>query len=354
MGVASRLSRVSDKLAPTRVCASGSISDVRYQFNSPISRRRATVKVKKTNALRNLNLAFIGAGAMGEAMIGGLLARHQLDPDRIIASDPHRERLHVVRDALHIHTTLNNRTAARKGQIVVLAVKPQALPEVFDNLKGRIRKNALVVSIVAGATIESIASGLEHRTIVRTMPNTPAQVGEGMTVWTATPEVSEVQRDQATAIVAALGHQMHVRDERFIDIATAICGSGPAYVFLLMEALMDAAVHLGFSRADSRQLVVQTIRGSAIFAERSVAHLAEMRNMVTSPGGTTAEALYQLEKGSFRTVLSKAVLAAYQRSVALGELSGQQAREARKVPMRTRSTARKRSSRHGAQSTSRS
>ena len=214
------------------------------------------MKVKKTNALRNLNLAFIGAGAMGEAMIGGLLARHQLDPDRIIASDPHRERLHVVRDALHIHTTLNNRTAARKGQIVVLAVKPQALPEVFDNLKGRIRKNALVVSIVAGATIESIASGLEHRTIVRTMPNTPAQVGEGMTVWTATPEVSEVQRDQATAIVAALGHQMHVRDERCIDIATAICGSGPAYVFLLMEALMDAAVHLGFSRADSRQLVV--------------------------------------------------------------------------------------------------
>ncbi len=306
--------------------------------------------VKKTDALKNLNLAFIGAGAMGEAMIGGLLSRHLLDPGRITASDPHRERLHAVRDAFHIHTTLDNRTATRKGQVVVLAVKPQALPEAMDDLRGRIRKNALVVSIVAGATIESIAAGLEHRAIVRTMPNTPAQVGEGMTVWTATPEVSEAQRDQATAIVGALGHQMYVRDERFLDMATAICGSGPAYVFLLMEALMDAAVHLGFSRSDSRQLVVQTIRGSAIFAERSPAHLAEMRNMVTSPGGTSAEALYQLEKGSFRTVLSKAVLAAYQRSVALGELNAKQARETRTAPSRPRTTVRKRSGRSGARS----
>ncbi len=308
------------------------------------------MNVKKTDALKNLNLAFIGAGAMGEAMIGGLLSRHQLDPGRITASDPHRERLHAVRDALHIHTTLDNRTATRKGQVVVLAVKPQALPAVLDDLRGRIRKNALVVSIVAGATIESIAAGLDHRAIVRTMPNTPAQVGEGMTVWTATREVSQAQRDQATAIVGALGHQMYVSDERFLDMATAICGSGPAYVFLLMEALMDAAVHLGFSRADSRQLVVQTIRGSAIFAERSPAHLAEMRNMVTSPGGTSAEALYQLEKGSFRTVLSKAVLAAYQRSVALGEINAQQARETRTVPARARAAARKRPSRSGARS----
>ena len=309
--------------------------------------------VKKTDALRNLNLAFIGAGAMGEAMIGGLLARHQLDPGHITASDPHRERLHAVRDAHHIHTTLDNRTAARKGQLVVLAVKPQALPEVFGNLHGRIRKSALVVSIVAGATIESIAAGLGHRAIVRTMPNTPAQIGEGMTVWTATPEVSDTQREQASAIVGALGHQMYVRDERFLDMATAICGSGPAYVFLLMEALMDAAVHLGFSRADSRQLVVQTIRGSAIFAERSAAHLAEMRNMVTSPGGTSAEALYQLEKGSFRTVLSKAVLAAYQRSVALGELNAQQVREARSRPANPQPAARKRAKKGAARSRSR-
>ena len=283
------------------------------------------VTLKKTGVLRDLDLAFIGAGAMGEAMIGGLLARHQLEPGNITASDRHRERLSAVREMFGIHTTLENRTAARKGKVVVLSVKPQVLPVVFTELRGQIRKDALVVSIVAGATIESIATGLKHRAIVRTMPNTPAQVGEGMTVWAATPEVSEAQREQATAIVSALGHELYVEEEKFLDMATAISGSGPAYVFLFMEALMDAAVHLGFSRADSRELVVQTIRGTAIFAERSSVHPAEMRNMVTSPGGTSADALYQLEKGGFRTVLSKAVLAAYQRSVALGEMSTRQA-----------------------------
>ena len=279
--------------------------------------------MRKNNVLHDLQLAFIGAGAMGEAMIGGLLSRHQLEPTHITASDRHRERLHEVQERLGIRTTLDNRTAAKKGHVVVLAVKPQVLPAVFKDLRGRIKKDALVLSIVAGATIDSLAAGLQHRAIVRTMPNTPAQVGEGMTVWTATPEVSDSQREQARAIVEALGHQLHVDDERFLDVSTAISGSGPSYVFLLMEALIDAAVHLGLSRADSRELVVQTIRGSAIFAERSTVHPAEMRNMVTSPGGTSADALYQLEKGSFRTVVSKAVLAAYQRSVALGKLNAE-------------------------------
>lgn len=279
--------------------------------------------MRKNHVLHDLQLAFIGAGAMGEAMIGGLLSRHQLDPTHITASDRHRDRLHDVHQRLHIQTTLDNRTAAKKGQVVVLAVKPQVLPAVFKDLRGRIKKDALVLSIVAGATIDSLAAGLQHRAIVRTMPNTPAQVGEGMTAWTATPEVSDPQREQARAIVEALGHQLHVDDERFLDVATAISGSGPSYVFLLMEALIDAAVHLGLSRGDSRELVVQTIRGSAIFAERSTVHPAEMRNMVTSPGGTSADALYQLEKGSFRTVVSKAVLAAYQRSVALGKLNAE-------------------------------
>ena len=275
----------------------------------------------KTHALENLQLAFIGAGAMAEAMIGGLLSRHQLSPEHIIASDRHGERLDELRGRFGIRTTPDNGAAAREGAVVVLAVKPQVLPAVFADVGGRIRPDALVLSIVAGTTIESIAAGTRHRAIVRTMPNTPAQVGEGMTVWTATAEVSPPQREQARAVVAALGQQLHVDDEHFLDMATAISGTGPAYVFLLMEALIDAAVHLGFSRADARGLVVQTIRGSAHFAERSTVHPAEMRNMVTSPGGTSADALYQLEKGAFRTVISKAVLAAYRRSVELGRLS---------------------------------
>ena len=273
------------------------------------------------NVLSDLNVAFIGAGAMASAMIGGLLARHDVEPDGIIASDRHRERLDAVGGQFGVRTTLDNLAAARQAHVVELSVKPQVLPAVLAELRGAVEPGALVVSIVAGATIASIATGLGHRGIVRTMPNTPAQVGEGMTVWTATPEVSERQREQAGAIVAALGRQLFVEEEKFLDMATAISGSGPAYVFLMMEALIDAAVHLGFSRDAARELVVQTIRGSAIYAENQPVHPAELRNRVTSPGGTSADALYQLEKGGFRTVMSDAVLAAYERSVALGEMS---------------------------------
>ncbi len=275
------------------------------------------------NVLSDLNVAFVGAGAMASAMIGGLLARHDVQAGGIVASDRHQERLDAVGGQFGVRTTLDNREAALNAQVIVLSVKPQVLPGVLAELRGAgaIDAAALVVSIVAGATIASISTGLGHRAIVRSMPNTPAQVGEGMTVWTATPEVSEVQREQAGAIVAALGRQLFVEEEKFLDMATAISGSGPAYVFLMMEALIDAAVHLGFSRDAAREMVVQTIRGSAIYAEQQPVHPAELRNRVTSPGGTSADALYQLEKGGFRTVMSDAVLAAYERSVALGEMS---------------------------------
>ena len=270
---------------------------------------------------KDARVAFIGAGAMGTAMIGGLAGGDDFDPERVIASDRNEDRLAFARDRFGVRTTLCNREAARDADVVVVAVKPQVLPEVLAELHGHIGEGALALSIVAGTPIATIAALLKHRAIVRTMPNTPAQVGEGMTVWTATPEVSREQRAQAETIVGALGRQLFVDDERFLDIATAISGTGPAYVFLMMEALIDAAVHLGFSRKDARQLVVQTIRGAAIYAQRQTVHPAELRNRVTSPGGTTAEALYQLEKGSFRTIMSKAVLAAFQRSVALGEMS---------------------------------
>lgn len=274
-----------------------------------------------TKLSNDVNVAFVGAGAMGAAMIGGLAGGDDIHPGHVVASDRNEDRLAFVRDQFGVRTTFCNLEAARDADVVVLAVKPQVLPAVLAELQGRIRDDALALSIVAGASIATIASLLRHRAIVRTMPNTPAQVGEGMTVWTATPEVSREQRAQAGTIVGALGRHLFVDDERFLDIATAISGTGPAYVFLMMEALIDAAVHLGFSRKDARELVVQTIRGAAIYAEHQPVHPAELRNRVTSPGGTTAEALYQLEKGSFRTIMSKAVLAAYNRSVALGEMS---------------------------------
>ena len=175
-----------------------------------------------------------------------------------------------------------------------------------------------MLSIAAGTRLAALTTGLGHTAVVRAMPNTPAQVGMGVTVWCATAAVDAAQREQARAILGALGEEIAVEDEDLVDMATAVSGTGPTYVFLLMEALVDAAVHLGFSRRVAEQLVLQTVEGSAAFARKSGRHLAELRNMVTSPGGTSAAAIYQLEKGALRTVLSKAVYAAYQRTRELG------------------------------------
>jgi pyrroline-5-carboxylate reductase len=150
------------------------------------------------------------------------------------------------------------------------------------------------------------------------MPNTPAKIGKGITVWAATSQVSDQQRDQAQAILQAFGDEIFVDKEDYLDMATALSGTGPAYVFMFLEAMVDAGVHLGFSRRVARQLVLKTTLGAAEYANQTDEHLAALRNQVTSPGGTSAEALYHLEKGGFRTVISRAVWAAYQRSVALG------------------------------------
>jgi len=185
--------------------------------------------------------------------------------------------------------------------------------------EGVMQPGQMVMSIVAGARVDAISEALGHTAIVRVMPNTPAQIGEGMSVWTATPNVKKAQLAQARAILQALGKEIYVNDEKFLDMATAVSGTGPTYVFLVMEAMVDAAVHLGFPRDIAYQLVTETMRGSILYAMKVGKHPAELRNLVTSPGGTSAEALYQLEKGSLRTVLSKAIFAAYERSKSLGE-----------------------------------
>lgn len=268
--------------------------------------------------LRNTACAFIGAGAMGEAMIGGLLRHDLVAAEAVTACDPDEGRLKAVEQRFGVRTSGDNRAAVREAGLVVLSVKPQVLPALCGDLRGALRPEALVVSIVAGARIESISGGLAHEAVVRTMPNTPAQVGEGMTVWTATEAVSAAQREQAGALLGALGRHLYVGDESFLDKATAVSGSGPAYVFLLIEALIDAAVHLGWPRADAHEMVVQTVLGAAAYARQTGLHPAELRNRVTSPGGTTADALHQLEEGNFRAVLSRAVDAAWRRSVELG------------------------------------
>ncbi|MCA9958632.1 MAG: pyrroline-5-carboxylate reductase [Chloroflexota bacterium] len=266
----------------------------------------------------NQTIAFIGAGIMGEAMIRGLLTQEIVKPDQIIASDPWPERLEYLQGQYGVQTTTDNTIAAETGQVIVLSIKPQSLDKVMPDVRGHLRRRDLLVSILAGVPIRKLADGMAHASVVRAMPNTPAQIGQGITVWTATKEVEESHKQQAQAILGSFGDQVFMEDERYLDMATALSGTGPAYVFMVMEAMIDAGVHLGFSRHIATKLVFQTMRGSVEYAAQSSKHVAELRNQVTSPGGTTASALYHLEKGGLRTVLSRGIWAAYERSVELG------------------------------------
>jgi pyrroline-5-carboxylate reductase len=264
-------------------------------------------------------IAFIGSGTMADAMIRGLLAQKNVTPEQIIAAGPRGERGQRLQAQHGIQVTVDNTAAAEAGDIVVLSFKPQVLRFVLPEIRGHLRRQDLVLSILAGVPIEKLANGLAHAAMARAMPNTPAQIGQGITVWTATPEVTDDQKAQAQAILASLGEEIYVEDEDYLDMATALSGSGPGYVFLMMEALIDAGVHMGFSRRIATQLVTQTIRGSVEYAAQSGKHVAELRNQVTSPGGTTAEALYHMDKGGIRTVISRGIWAAYQRSISLGQ-----------------------------------
>jgi pyrroline-5-carboxylate reductase len=266
----------------------------------------------------NKKIAFIGPGAMAEAIIAGLLRKQLARPENITAAGPREERLKELQKKYGLRTTSDNAAAASEADVVVLSVKPQRLSEVMKGLKG-IHPEALVLSVIAGASIKKIGSGVKHKAVVRSMPNTPGQIGEGITVWTASKEVTEEQQEIARQILGALGQEVFVEEENYLDMATAISGNGPAYVFLFTEALIDAGVHLGFPRRIAEQLVLQTIKGSASFYEQAGRHPATLRNQVTSPGGTSAEALYYLEKAGFRTAISRAIWAAYQRSLELGK-----------------------------------
>ncbi|MCC7163263.1 MAG: pyrroline-5-carboxylate reductase [Anaerolineae bacterium] len=268
--------------------------------------------------LEGINIAFIGPGAMAEAIIRGVVVGKLVSPDQVIVAGPRAARLEELQQQYGINTSTDNVAAAEQADVVVLAIKPQMLNPVMQGLKGRIRPSALVLSVIAGARMQAMENGLSHHALVRSMPNTPAQIGQGMTVWTAAPSVTTEQKAQAQMILGALGQEIFVDEEDYLDMATAISGNGPAYVFMFMEAMVDAGVHLGFPRYIAEKLVLQTVKGSVEYAAQTPQHLARLRNQVTSPGGTSAEALYYLEKAGFRTALSRAIWAAYQRSSQLG------------------------------------
>jgi pyrroline-5-carboxylate reductase len=266
-----------------------------------------------------MKIAFIGGGAMGEAILAAVLNRGLSTPQAVWVSDIKEERRQHLKQTYGISTTDNNAEAAGHGDITILAIKPQTLPELMPELKGRIKAGQLVLSIIAGARIGTLCKGLDHRQVVRAMPNTPAQIGQGISVWTATQEVSETQKEQARAILSGMGKEIYVADEGYLDMATAVSGSGPAYFFLFVECLVEAAVEIGFSEETARELVLQTMLGSGQLLNKSGKSPAELRHMVTSPGGTTAAALQQFEDGRFRELVRRAVEAAYRRAGELGK-----------------------------------
>ena len=276
----------------------------------------------ETRLPESSRLAFIGCGVMAESMIAGLLRKEIVSPSQVVASHPRAERRRELVEKYGIEAFEHNAdavTALPGSGIVVLSIKPQRIINVLTDLKGVVRPQQLVISIIAGARIEKISEALSNDLVVRAMPNTPSQIGAGMTAWTCSEAVDEEHRMQVRMMLSALGKELYVETENMIDMATSLSATGPTYIFMVMEAMTDAGVHLGFSREIAKELVQQTMLGSVLFAMESHKHPAELRNMVTSPGGTSAEAIYQMEKGTLRTVLSKAIHAAYKRAVELGK-----------------------------------
>lgn len=268
--------------------------------------------------LQKQRFAIIGYGVMGEAILSGLISKGKIDPQQITACGPREERRKALEEKYGIQVSKDNSTSASGADVIILAVKPQKISGVLKTLSGVIQPGSLVISIIAGVPMQRIADALKHPAIIRVMPNTPARIGEGISVWTNSADVTEDQKEVARQTLNCLGTELYVEEEYYLDMATALSGTGPAYVFLFMEALIDAGVHMGFPRRIAEELVVGTLRGSVLYYQSIRDHPASMRNQVTSPGGTSAEALYYLEKAGFRTALSRAIWAAYQRSKELG------------------------------------
>jgi pyrroline-5-carboxylate reductase len=265
-----------------------------------------------------MKIAFIGGGNMGTAILAALLEKGLTSPDDVSVSDISNDRREYLKQTYGVAVTGNNQQAIGGADVIVLAVKPQHLTEVMADLAGKLQPSQLALSIIAGATIKTLTSGLGHRCVVRVMPNTPAQIGEGMSVWTATTEVTEQQKEWASSILGAVGREIYVDDEKYLDMVTAVSGSGPAYFFLFVEALVEAAVDIGLSPDMAREMILQTMLGSGHLIRESGKQPAELRKIVTSKGGTTAAALAELDRGGFNELVLRAIKAAYNRARELG------------------------------------
>lgn len=263
-------------------------------------------------------IGFLGAGNMAEALIRGLLRGHAAATS-IVASGPRSERMAELGERYGIHTTSDNGSLAERSEIVVLAVKPQIMRKVLDEIGERIRADALVISIAAGIPVAAIEARLRPGTrVVRTMPNTPALVDAGATAIAGGAHATAADLADAKRIFDAVGVTVAL-DEYQLDAVTGLSGSGPAYIFLILEALADAGVKVGLSRRTATLLAAQTVLGSAKLLLETNEHPGRLKDMVTSPGGTAITGLHTLEQGGLRTTLMDAVEAATKRSHELGQ-----------------------------------
>ena len=266
-----------------------------------------------------MRIGIIGGGFMGEAFLRGILRAQVAAPGDIAVAEVVPARRAVLSEH-GVRVTDDAESATIGADVVLLAVKPQDLAHVTGRLQGTIPRDAVLVSIAAGVRLDDVRRYAQHRAAVRVMPNLPAAIGEGAIVFYAAPEVTEEQRRAVDAVLGAVAPAViEVHDDEAIDLATAVHGSGPAYVYLFIESMIDAAVRLGMKRPDAQKLVLATVAGSARYGIESEQHPAALRNAVTSPGGTTAAALAELEAAGFRTAIDSAIEAAYERARELGE-----------------------------------
>ncbi|MEX1253078.1 MAG: pyrroline-5-carboxylate reductase [Dehalococcoidia bacterium] len=265
-----------------------------------------------------MRVGLIGGGFMGEAVVSALLRESLASPGDVTVSDVAEPRREALASQYGVNVTSDNVQAAQGGEIVVFAVKPQEFEGVASGLKGRLTASQTVVSIMAGVPIARVVEGLGHHAVARAMPNTAAFVGQAMSLWMATDAVSGDSRETVARLLRSLGREIEVSDEKYLDMATALSGSGPGFVFLFLEALIDAGVHIGFRRDVAEELAKQTVFGAMSLARETKQHPAELRNMVTSPAGTTAAGLQVLEEAGLRAAVIDAVEAAYERAKELG------------------------------------
>ncbi len=266
-----------------------------------------------------MKLAFIGGGTMAEAILRGVLDSRLAGGGDVCVGEPRAERREYLSQQFGVQSAQDNQVAVRGADLVVLAIKPQDLPSVFKQLHQKLDPGQTALSIVAGAKMSTLTQGLGHPGIVRVMPNTPAQIGEGMSLWTCSDQVDENKRDLVRSVLATVGRELYVDDEKYLDMATALSASGPAYVFLFIEALIDAGVYVGLPRDTATTLALQTVYGSTKLVMETGQHPAQLKDMVVSPGGTTAEGLQVLERAGVPAAIVEAVKAAYQKSIKLGQ-----------------------------------